>query len=99
MLCTGLLALAQGSQTDSDLESQLSQWVDKQTWVDPVTAVADGCRYVLYPTTQRGADTEGSFMIYLPKGYDESDARYPVIYYLHGGNGNQREGRWIIPYG
>lgn len=96
MLCTGLLALAQGSQTDSDLESQLSQWVDKQTWVDPVTAVADGCRYVLYPTTQRGADTEGSFMIYLPKGYDESDARYPVIYYLHGGNGNQREGRWMI---
>ncbi|MGN0213288.1 MAG: alpha/beta hydrolase [Muribaculaceae bacterium] len=95
-LFTLLTGKAQTNQTDPQLEAQLSQWVDKQTWVDPVTAVPQGCQYVLYPTTQRGNDTEGSFMIYLPDGYEESTCRYPVIYYLHGGNGNQREGRWMI---
>ncbi|MGM9811924.1 MAG: alpha/beta hydrolase-fold protein [Muribaculaceae bacterium] len=77
-------------------EQILSQWVDKQTWVDPVRDVANGCEYLLYPTTQRGEGTEGSCMVYLPKGYHESNLRYPVIYYLHGGTGNQREGRWMI---
>ncbi|MGM9803733.1 MAG: alpha/beta hydrolase [Muribaculaceae bacterium] len=77
-------------------EQILSQGVDKQTWVDPVRDVATGCEYLLYPTTQRGEGTEGSCMVYLPKGYHESNLRYLVIYYLHGGTGNQREGRWMI---
>jgi len=28
------------------------------------------------------------FSIYLPPGYDASDERYPVVYLLHGGDGN-----------
>jgi enterochelin esterase-like enzyme len=35
-------------------------------------------------------------MIYLPEEYKNTSSRYPVIYYLHGGNGNQREGQWLI---
>lgn len=36
-------------------------------------------------------------MVYLPADYDTTSAkRYPVIYYLHGGTGNQREASWLI---
>lgn len=56
-----------------------------------------GTDYVIYPTPSRGEATEGSSLVYLPDGYDESqDKRYPVIYYLHGGSGNQREAAWLI---
>ena len=70
---------------------------EKTDWVDPVQQTAENCHYVLYPTTQRGEGTQGSFMIYLPDCYDkEPDRRYPVIYYLHGGTGNQREATWMV---
>ena len=66
-------------------------------WVDPVHATPVNTRYVLYPTAQRGEGTEGSCMVYLPDEYAACpDARYPVIYYLHGGTGNQREASWLI---
>ena len=69
----------------------------KTDWVDPVKAVAPGCEYVVYPTPSRGADTQASCMVYTPAGYDAaSGRRYPVVYYLHGGTGNQREARWMI---
>lgn len=81
----------------ADLEEVLAQQTGRTDWVDPVKAVAPGCRYVTYPTPSRGEGTEGSCMVYLPPKYDEEESRYPVIYYLHGGTGNQREGRWLIP--
>lgn len=66
-------------------------------WVDPVHAVPVNTRYILYPTPSRGESTQGSCLVYLPDGYDESQARrYPVIYYLHGGTGNQREVAWLV---
>lgn len=79
-----------------DVVDSLSLPTGKTDWVDPVHATPVGTHYVLYPTTQRGDGTQGSFMIYLPKAYESSGQRYPVIYYLHGGTGNQREGRWMI---
>ncbi|GMR17542.1 MAG: hypothetical protein BMS9Abin32_669 [Gammaproteobacteria bacterium] len=33
------------------------------------------------------ADSDVSFYIYLPPGYDSSERRYPVVYWLHGGYG------------
>ena len=78
-------------------EEALSLPSGKTDWVDPVHQTAENCRYVLYPTAQRGEGTQGSFMIYLPDGYEiETDRRYPVIYYLHGGTGNQREATWMV---
>lgn len=77
-------------------EQVLSQMTGKTDWVDPITEVPDGCQYVTYPTNSRGENTLGSCMVYLPPKYAESTERYPVIYYLHGGSGNQREGRWMI---
>lgn len=57
-------------------------------WVSPDKSVPSFATYQLYPTPERGKDTFGSFMIYLPDEYKNTTKRYPVIYYLHGGNGN-----------
>lgn len=66
-------------------------------WVDPIHATPKNTRYVVYPTTSRGEGTEGSCLVYLPESYETSGTkRYPVIYYLHGGTGNQREASWLI---
>ncbi len=65
-------------------------------WVSPNKAVPSFATYQLYPTPERGKGTFGSFMIYLPEEYKNATRRYPVIYYLHGGNGNQREGQWLM---
>lgn len=37
--------------------------------------------------------TQRRLLVYLPEGYYESDARFPVIYMLHGANGNEES--WI----
>lgn len=36
---------------------------------------------------------EKAFALYLPKGYESSQRRSPVLYLLHGGSGNQND--WI----
>jgi len=36
---------------------------------------------------------EKAFALYLPKGYESSQRKYPVLYLLHGGTGNQND--WI----
>ncbi|MGN1264745.1 MAG: alpha/beta hydrolase [Muribaculaceae bacterium] len=78
-------------------EDSLAMPTGKTDWVDPVHATPVNTQYVVYPTLQRGEGTQGSCMVYLPEEYGTaSEARYPVIYYLHGGAGNQREGRWLI---
>jgi len=65
------------------------------SWVDPITNPIPGTTYHLFPTPQGGKWTEGSYLIYLPEDYSSSNNRYPVIYWLHGGNGNSREGAWM----
>lgn len=65
-------------------------------WVSPNKSVPPFASYQLYPTPERGKGTFGSFMIYLPEEYNKTTNSYPVIYYLHGGNGNQREGKWLM---
>ena len=38
-----------------------------------------------------------SYLVYLPPGYDrDTTKRYPVIYWLHGMNGNQRGGAMMF---
>lgn len=73
------------------LEEKLNEWVD----ID--REVFSGISYALYPTSSRGKDTEGSYLIYLPPSYqNEVNRKYPVLYWLHGGNGTAREGIWAI---
>lgn len=82
------------AQTQPDSPSTRPGMTD---WVDPVRTTPVNTRYVVYPTPSRGEGTEGSCLVYLPGeyGFDPSK-RYPVIYYLHGGTGNQREAAWLI---
>ena len=66
-------------------------------WVDPVTVAPPGTTYHLFDTTSRGKGTQGSYLIYLPPTYaTANNRRYPVIYWLHGGFGNAREGSWAV---
>jgi len=65
-------------------------------WASPNKSTPTFATYQLYPTPARGKNSYGSFMIYLPNAYNSTTKRYPVIYYLHGGNGNQREGAWLM---
>lgn len=69
----------------------------KADWIDPIKVTPENTHYVLYPTSHREEGIMGSFMVYLPDEYHKTiDKRYPVIYYLHGGTGNQREATWMI---
>jgi enterochelin esterase-like enzyme len=66
-------------------------------WIDPITTAPPGTTYHLYETTSRARGTQGSYLIYLPPTYGSSKTRrYPVIYWLHGGFGNAREGAWAV---
>jgi enterochelin esterase-like enzyme len=84
--------LRNGIHKESD---PLSLKCPSDSWVDPITNPIPETKYHLFPTPSRGKGTEGSYLIYLPKDYDSSNNRYPVIYWLHGGNGNSREGAWM----
>ncbi len=59
-------------------------------WICPDKSEPNGTHYVLYPTPARGPDTQASILVYLPPDYETSGSkRYPVLYWLHGGGGNQ----------
>jgi len=65
----------------------------QQQWIDPIREGLTTTTFALYPTPSRGEGTEGSYRIYLPPDYaGDAQARYPVIYWLHGGFGSSREG-------
>ena len=85
------------NQRRPSYEDSLALPTAKTDWIDPIQTTPENTHYVLYPTSQRGEGTQGSFMVYLPDEYRlTNDKRYPVIYYLHGGTGNQREATWMI---
>jgi enterochelin esterase-like enzyme len=70
-----------------------------EQWVDPVTDAPPGTTYHLFETASRGRGTRGSYLIYLPPSYEKETARrYPVIYWLHGGFGNARQGAWAVEH-
>jgi enterochelin esterase-like enzyme len=84
--------LRKGNQVSSD---PLLIACPADSWIDPVTYPVPNTTYHLFATPVRGINTFGSYLIYLPSDYDISNKRYPVIYWLHGGNGNSREGSWM----
>lgn len=66
-------------------------------WIDPDKSEPAGTHYELFATPSRGAGIEASFLIYLPPDYTAAKSRrYPVLYWLHGGGGSQREGAWMV---
>ena len=75
-------------------------WHHGDEWIDPDTSEPAGTHYHLFPTPSRGAGTQASCLVYLPPDYDKPGKqdmrRYPVLYWLHGGAGSQREGVWMV---
>jgi len=61
-------------------------------WLDPNREEPAGTRYRTF--FSKTTSQEVSYLIYLPPGYETSppERRYPVLYWLHGGGGNQRVG-------
>ena len=65
------------------------------SWVDPDQGSPSGTTYRTFfsPTIQHAV----SYLIYLPPDYKSAtDKRYPVIYWLHGRGGTQREGASVF---
>ena len=68
-------------------------------WVDPITDEPANTHYGLYATQSRGGNTQGSYLIYLPPLYEKNSGKhFPVMYWLHGGFGNARQGGWAVQH-
>ena len=63
-------------------------------WLDPNRSAPNGTQYKTFPSKVLGRDA--SYLVYLPAGYSQGTSRYPVIYWLHGMNGNQRAGAMVF---
>jgi enterochelin esterase-like enzyme len=62
-------------------------------WIDPISEEPLGKRHRLYPTPARGANTQGSYLIYLPPSYEQNISKhFPVVYWFHAGFENARQG-------
>ena len=52
-------------------------------WVNPVKQELAGVKHAKFRSPSMGIDV--GYCIFLPPGYDDTNQRYPVVYYLHGG--------------
>jgi endo-1,4-beta-xylanase len=60
-------------------------------WLDPDKSEPAGTHYRTFSSTL--ANSEVSYLVYLPPTYESQPAaRFPVVYWLHGLNGNQSGG-------
>ncbi|MCB1226549.1 MAG: hypothetical protein KDK99_12110, partial [Verrucomicrobiales bacterium] len=58
-------------------------WVSPIAKAEWVKALPPTVRHATFRSPSMGIDV--GYYIYLPPGYDDSEARYPVVYHLHGG--------------
>jgi endo-1,4-beta-xylanase len=66
----------------------------KPEWLDPNHDAPNGTFYKSFHSNVIGGDV--SYLVALPKGYEGGAKRYPVIYWLHPMNGNQRVGATVF---
>jgi len=81
-----------------DASDPLDMTTPDVSWVDPCIHTSELGEYHVFPSPSRGRGAYASYAIYLPAAYARSPRkRFPVIYFLHGGNGNQREAKnWLM---
>jgi enterochelin esterase-like enzyme len=69
----------------------------EQRWIDEVREDQELTTFGLYPQPSLGAGARGSYQLYLPPQYEtEPERRFPVIYWLHGGFGDARQGADMV---
>ncbi len=69
---------------------RLEDWITKFQWVNPIPEKfqISGLRHGTFQSPSRGHAI--GYCVYLPPQYEGSVARFPVVYYLHGGRpGNE----------
>ncbi|UUU29435.1 alpha/beta hydrolase-fold protein [Streptomyces sp. CA-210063] len=94
--------LAVGAAKDTDYQAliydPLTMTTPDVVWIDPCIHTSELGAYRVFPTPSRGQGSYASYAVYLPDAYAEKPhQRFPVIYFLHGGNGNQREAKhWLM---
>ncbi|MFF3488596.1 alpha/beta hydrolase [Streptomyces sp. NPDC002701] len=76
----------------------LTMFTPDVAWVAPCVHTSELGECHVFPSPSRGRGTYASYALYLPDAYSRQPRRrFPVIYFLHGGNGNQREaGNWLM---
>ena len=99
-------AKAQGAQGTQGFQGQRGPQIHQgpwnetpkgDFWVEPLKEEPAGTHYKLFATPSRGPKTEASYLIYFPPGYEQAATRrYPVLYWLHEGNGNQLNGAPMV---
>jgi enterochelin esterase-like enzyme len=88
--CTVLAGVTARAADAAKPQPSAQQDRPKAEWLDPDRAEINGTVWKSFPSKVLGRDV--SYRIYLPPGYEQQTQRYPVIYWLHGMNGNQRTG-------
>jgi enterochelin esterase-like enzyme len=64
-------------------------------WLDPNRSEPAGLKYRTFTSDLAGSDV--SYLVYLPPDYETSPSRrYPVVYWLHGFEGNMRAGAVFV---
>ena len=64
-------------------------------WVNPADSLPAGARHETFHSPAMNCDV--GYCIYLPPGYADGNARYPVLYWLHGRGGNELTGLHYVP--
>jgi enterochelin esterase-like enzyme len=77
-----------------------AQWVNPPS--DGVLKTTPGLVHVTYES--KAMQTTVGYSVVLPPGYEKSKERYPVVYWLHGGGGNESSSlstarTWLELYG
>jgi endo-1,4-beta-xylanase len=81
-----VLVLLTSTVTHSWAAEQPEKYRDgPMNWVDPDRTTPAGTQYKTFHSSTIKGDV--SYVIYLPPAYDNSETRYPVIYFLHGSTG------------
>jgi enterochelin esterase-like enzyme len=79
-LCLGVITMI-----NSVPESAHAQW-----GVPPSEEILENTSGLIHATFESEAmDTTVGYCVVLPPGYENGDRRYPVVYWLHGGGGNE----------
>ena len=91
---------ANGQQGTPAGPAKLGPWNETpapELWEEPTRATPAETQDGIFATPSRGPGTRASYLIYLPPSYaSDSNRRFPVLYWLHEGNGNQLNGAPMV---